>query len=100
MLFTDNVIECIAHHTNLYSAQELRDPIKTSPQEILDFLAVLLLMGVLGVLGGRSEMLRQQMCQPSEQHLRDHTSVKCPPWSKEPLPLCLSLISAYRNGMD
>uniref|UniRef100_A0A3P8S7U4 PiggyBac transposable element-derived protein domain-containing protein n=1 Tax=Amphiprion percula TaxID=161767 RepID=A0A3P8S7U4_AMPPE len=45
-LFTDKMIEHIAHHTNLYSAQELEDPIKTSPDEIEDFLAVLLFMGV------------------------------------------------------
>lgn len=46
MLFTDEMIEHIAHHTNLYSAQELGDPIKTSSREIEDFLAMLLLMGV------------------------------------------------------
>lgn len=46
MLFTDEIIERIAHHTNLYSAQELGDPIKTSPEEIEDFLAILLFMGV------------------------------------------------------
>ncbi|XP_034533121.1 piggyBac transposable element-derived protein 3-like [Notolabrus celidotus] len=40
------MIEHIAHHTNLYSAQELGDPIKTSPEEIEDFLAILLYMGV------------------------------------------------------
>lgn len=47
MLFTDKMIEHIAHHTNLYSAQELGDPIKTSPEEIEDFLTILLFMGVL-----------------------------------------------------
>lgn len=125
MLFTDNVIERIARHTDLYSAQELGDPIKTSPREILDFLAVPLLMGVLNSpatqdcwhhdsrvhrhrltephrrsypdvrqspeegrmwciwsqvcwRGGRSEMLRQQMRQPSEQRIWDHASFKCP----------------------
>ncbi|KAK7909773.1 hypothetical protein WMY93_014457 [Mugilogobius chulae] len=46
MLFTDDMIEHIAHHPNLYSAQELGDPIKTSPQEIEHFLAMLLFMGV------------------------------------------------------
>ena len=44
-LFTDKIIEHIAQQTNLYSAQELGDPIKTSPQEIEDFLAILLFMG-------------------------------------------------------
>lgn len=46
MLFTNEMIEHIAHHTNLYSAQELGDPIKTSPEEIEHFLASLLFMGV------------------------------------------------------
>ncbi len=46
MLFTDEMIQPVAHHTNLYSAQELRDPIKTSPEEIEDFLSMLLFMGV------------------------------------------------------
>ncbi|KAM4549860.1 piggyBac transposable element-derived protein 3-like isoform 1-T1 [Fundulus diaphanus] len=46
MLFTDEMIEHIAHHTNLYSAQKLGDSIKTSPKEIEDFIAILLLMGV------------------------------------------------------
>ncbi|XP_032436485.1 piggyBac transposable element-derived protein 2-like [Xiphophorus hellerii] len=46
MLFTDEMIEHIAHHTNLYSSQELGDPIKTSPEEIEHFLAILLFMGV------------------------------------------------------
>ncbi|XP_069025011.1 piggyBac transposable element-derived protein 3-like [Embiotoca jacksoni] len=46
MLFTDQMIEHIAHHTNLYSAHELGDPIKTSPEDIEDFLARLLFMGV------------------------------------------------------
>ncbi|KAM3850292.1 piggyBac transposable element-derived protein 2-like [Diretmus argenteus] len=45
-LFTDQMIEHISHHTNLYSAQELGDPIKTSPEEMEKFLAVLLFMGV------------------------------------------------------
>ncbi|XP_038591089.1 piggyBac transposable element-derived protein 3-like [Micropterus salmoides] len=45
-LFTDKMIQHIAEHTNLYSAQELGDPIKTTPEEIEDFLAVLLFMGV------------------------------------------------------
>lgn len=45
-LFTDEMIEHIAHHTNLYSTQELGDPIKTNPGEIEDFLAILLFMGV------------------------------------------------------
>lgn len=45
-LFTDEMIQHIAHQTNLYSAQELGDPIKTNPGEIEDFLAMLLLMGV------------------------------------------------------
>ena len=45
-LFTDEMIKHIGHHTNLYSAQELGDPIKTSPEEIQDFLAILLFMGV------------------------------------------------------
>ncbi|XP_062851349.1 piggyBac transposable element-derived protein 3-like [Trichomycterus rosablanca] len=45
-LFTDKMIEHIAQQTNLYSAQELGDPIKTSPQEIEEFLAILLFMGV------------------------------------------------------
>lgn len=45
-LFTDEMIEHITHHTNLYSAQELGDPIKTSCEEIEDFLAMLLFMGV------------------------------------------------------
>lgn len=34
MLFTDNMIEHIACHTYLYSAQELRDPIKINSKEI------------------------------------------------------------------
>uniref|UniRef100_A0A3P9ISN6 PiggyBac transposable element-derived protein domain-containing protein n=1 Tax=Oryzias latipes TaxID=8090 RepID=A0A3P9ISN6_ORYLA len=46
MLFTDEMIEHIAYHTNLYSAQKLGDPIKTSTEEIEDFLAILLYMGV------------------------------------------------------
>uniref|UniRef100_A0A3B4G8X8 PiggyBac transposable element-derived protein domain-containing protein n=1 Tax=Pundamilia nyererei TaxID=303518 RepID=A0A3B4G8X8_9CICH len=46
MLFTDEMIDHIAYHTNLYSAQELGDTIKTSPKEIEDFLAILLFMGV------------------------------------------------------
>ncbi|XP_050959103.1 piggyBac transposable element-derived protein 2 [Labeo rohita] len=46
MLFTDEMIQHVAHQTNLYSAQELGDPIKTSPEEIEDFLAMLLFMGV------------------------------------------------------
>lgn len=46
MLFTDDMVEHIAHHTNLYSAQELGDPIKTSPEEIENFLSILLFMGV------------------------------------------------------
>ncbi|XP_010796031.1 piggyBac transposable element-derived protein 3-like [Notothenia coriiceps] len=45
-IFTDQMIEHITHHTNLYSAQELGDPIKTSCEEIEDFLAILLFMGV------------------------------------------------------
>lgn len=45
-LFTDKMIEHIGQYTNLYSAQELKDPIKTSPEEIDDFLAILLFMGV------------------------------------------------------
>uniref|UniRef100_A0A3B3QTZ4 PiggyBac transposable element-derived protein domain-containing protein n=1 Tax=Paramormyrops kingsleyae TaxID=1676925 RepID=A0A3B3QTZ4_9TELE len=45
-LFTDEMIEHIVQHTNLYSAQELRDPIKTSPVEIESFLAILIFMGV------------------------------------------------------
>uniref|UniRef100_A0A3B5R5N8 PiggyBac transposable element-derived protein domain-containing protein n=1 Tax=Xiphophorus maculatus TaxID=8083 RepID=A0A3B5R5N8_XIPMA len=49
MLFTDEMIENIAHHTNLYSAQELGDPIKTSPEEIEHFLAILLFMGVFNL---------------------------------------------------
>uniref|UniRef100_A0A672L7S8 PiggyBac transposable element-derived protein domain-containing protein n=1 Tax=Sinocyclocheilus grahami TaxID=75366 RepID=A0A672L7S8_SINGR len=40
------MIQHVAHHTNLYSAQELGDPIKTSPEEIEDFLSMLLFMGV------------------------------------------------------
>ncbi|XP_054602416.1 piggyBac transposable element-derived protein 2-like [Nothobranchius furzeri] len=46
MLFTDEMIDHIANHTNLYSAQELGDTIKTSPKEIEDFLSILLFMGV------------------------------------------------------
>lgn len=46
MLFTDEMIEHIAQHSNLYSSQERGDPIKTSHGEIEDFLAVLLFMGV------------------------------------------------------
>uniref|UniRef100_A0A672YEF1 PiggyBac transposable element-derived protein domain-containing protein n=1 Tax=Sphaeramia orbicularis TaxID=375764 RepID=A0A672YEF1_9TELE len=46
MFFTDDMIEHIAYHTNLYSAQELGDQIKTSPKEIEHFLAMLLFMGV------------------------------------------------------
>lgn len=42
-LFTD---EMITEQTNLYSAQELGDPIRTSPKEIEKFLALLLFMGV------------------------------------------------------
>ncbi|KAM7411684.1 hypothetical protein PAMA_021595 [Pampus argenteus] len=47
ILFTDDVIEHIARHTNLYSAQELVYPITNSPSEMEHFLAILLLMGVL-----------------------------------------------------
>ncbi|KAL0147811.1 hypothetical protein M9458_056888 [Cirrhinus mrigala] len=50
MLFTDEMIQHVAHQTNLYSAQELGDPIKTSPEEIEDFLAMLLFMGVFNFL--------------------------------------------------
>ncbi|KAL2077611.1 hypothetical protein ACEWY4_027115 [Coilia grayii] len=46
MLMTDEIIEHIAFHTNLYSAQELGYPVKTMPKEIEDFLSMLLLMGV------------------------------------------------------
>ncbi|CAK6972417.1 piggyBac transposable element-derived protein 2-like isoform X2 [Scomber scombrus] len=46
MLFTDEMIEHIAHHTNLYCAQEFGDPIKTSPEEIDRFLMILLFMSV------------------------------------------------------
>uniref|UniRef100_A0A671LFG7 PiggyBac transposable element-derived protein domain-containing protein n=1 Tax=Sinocyclocheilus anshuiensis TaxID=1608454 RepID=A0A671LFG7_9TELE len=46
MFFTDEMIQHVAHHTNLYSAQELGDPIKTSPEEIEDFLSMLLFVGV------------------------------------------------------
>ncbi|XP_061591810.1 piggyBac transposable element-derived protein 2-like [Cololabis saira] len=45
-LFTDEMIQHIAVQTNLYSAQELGDPIETSPEEIEDFLAMLLFMGI------------------------------------------------------
>lgn len=45
-LFTDQMIEHITHHTNLYSAQELGDPVRTNCEEIEDFLAMLLFMGV------------------------------------------------------
>lgn len=45
-LFTEEMIEHIAQHTNLYSAQELGDPIKTCSAEIHDFLAILLFTGV------------------------------------------------------
>lgn len=45
MLFTDEIIEHIAPHTNLYSAQELGDQNKTGPEEIKYFLATLF-MGV------------------------------------------------------
>uniref|UniRef100_A0A3B5LLW8 PiggyBac transposable element-derived protein domain-containing protein n=1 Tax=Xiphophorus couchianus TaxID=32473 RepID=A0A3B5LLW8_9TELE len=58
MLFTDEMIEHIAHHTNLYSAQELGDPIKTSPEEIEHFLAILLFMGVFDFLR-RFQLLRR-----------------------------------------
>ncbi|XP_024858094.1 uncharacterized protein LOC108249818 isoform X2 [Kryptolebias marmoratus] len=46
MFFTDEMIEHVAHHTNLYSAQELADPVQTSPKEMKDFVAILLYMGV------------------------------------------------------
>lgn len=45
MLFTDEMIQHVAH-TNLYSAKELGDPIKTSPEEIEDLFSMLLFMGV------------------------------------------------------
>lgn len=45
-LFTEEMIQHIAHHTNLYSAQELGDPMNCSPEEIEMFLAMLLAMGV------------------------------------------------------
>ncbi|XP_028324766.1 piggyBac transposable element-derived protein 3-like [Gouania willdenowi] len=45
-LFTDEMIAHISQHTNLYSAQELGDPIRTSSQEIERFLSMLLFMGV------------------------------------------------------
>lgn len=45
MLLTDEMVQHVAHHTSLYSAQQLGDPIKTSPEEIEDFLSMLLLMG-------------------------------------------------------
>lgn len=37
MPFNDNMIEHIVHHTDLYSAQELGDPIKINPEQIEDF---------------------------------------------------------------
>lgn len=46
MLFTDEMITHISEQTNLYAAQELGDPISTSPKEIEKFLAMLLFMGV------------------------------------------------------
>ncbi|XP_071744220.1 piggyBac transposable element-derived protein 3-like [Lepeophtheirus salmonis] len=44
------MIEQIAQHTNLYSSQELGDPTQPSLQEIEDFLAILLIMGVFTFL--------------------------------------------------
>lgn len=46
--FTDK-IEHTAQHTYLYSAQELRDPIKTSAEDIEDFLASRLFLGVFSL---------------------------------------------------
>lgn len=46
MLFTDEMITHISEQTNLYTAQELGDPISTTPEEIEKFLAMLLFMGV------------------------------------------------------
>lgn len=46
MLFTDEMITHISEQTSLYAAQELGDPISTSPEEIEKFLAMLLFMGV------------------------------------------------------
>ncbi|XP_070778935.1 piggyBac transposable element-derived protein 3-like [Enoplosus armatus] len=46
-LFTVEMIKYITEQTNLYSAQELGDPISTSPEEIEKFLAMLLFMGVV-----------------------------------------------------
>uniref|UniRef100_A0A671W251 PiggyBac transposable element-derived protein domain-containing protein n=1 Tax=Sparus aurata TaxID=8175 RepID=A0A671W251_SPAAU len=46
MLFTDEMIIHISEQTNLYAAQELGDPISTSPEEIEKYLAMLLFMGV------------------------------------------------------
>ncbi|KAF0040514.1 hypothetical protein F2P81_006412 [Scophthalmus maximus] len=45
MLFTDKIVEHIVYHTNLYSAQELGDSVKTSTEEIEDFLSILVFMG-------------------------------------------------------
>lgn len=46
MLFTDEMITHISEQTNLYAAQELGDPISTSPEEIEKYLAMLLFMRV------------------------------------------------------
>lgn len=46
MLFTDEMIEHIVCQTSMYSAQELKDSIKTTPEETEDFLAILHFMRV------------------------------------------------------
>ena len=65
-LFTDEMTEHIAQQTNLYSAQELGEPIKTSPEEFVKFLAMLLFMGIFNFLA-----------MEDYWHHKSHISVSC-----------------------
>ncbi|KAL0151969.1 hypothetical protein M9458_052687 [Cirrhinus mrigala] len=68
MLFTDEMIQHVAHQTNLYSAQELGDPIKTSPEEIEDFLAMLLFMGVFNFPSLEDYWHHESRFSPTKPH--------------------------------
>lgn len=57
-LFTDSMIERIAHRTSLDSAHEVGDPISTRPRQTEDFLTIVLLMGV-------SNFPARQDCPPT-----------------------------------
>lgn len=47
--FTEEIIDNIVMHTNLYSLQEKDRSIKVTKEEILDFLAINLLMGIVAM---------------------------------------------------